>query len=357
MLFHITKNSFIINARNINRNIFSKCIQDFKWTLHDEYSHKVSFTNGIYKRYLLTRGSFKEVNQDDVNFFKSFMEDHRVITDKEELLGHNIDWLRSMKGSASLLLKPKTTKEVSDILRYCNDKNLAVCPQGGNTGIAGGSVPIFDEIIISTNLMNKVESLDEFSGVVICQAGCVLESLDQYVTQHGLMVPLDLGAKGSCHIGGNVSTNAGGLRLVRYGSLHGSVLGVEAVLASGEIVDCLSTMKKDNTGYSLKHLFIGSEGTLGIVTRVSIHCVTKPQATSVAFLGLDTFEDVLKTFKEARRKLGEILSSCEFIDDISLDSVTSNLNLSSPIGNNNKFYMLIETSAKGRIDINILKNE
>ena len=171
----------------------------------------------------------------------------------------------------------------------------------------------------------------------------VLEQLDTALAQHGLMVPLDLGAKGSCHIGGNVSTNAGGLRLLRYGSLHGTVLGVEAVLASGQVVDCLSSMKKDNTGYDLKHLFIGSEGTLGLVTRVSIACPARPKSINLALLSLPSFDSVVKTFKESKGQLGEILSSCEFIDAGSMDCVTGNLGLKCPLEPNN-FYMLIETS-------------
>ena len=167
------------------------------------------------------------------------------------------------------------------IVAHCSRRGLAICPQGGNTGLVGGSVPVFDEVVLSTILMNKIEAVSSDSGVAVCQAGVVLEQLDTELAKHGLMVPLDLGAKGSCHIGGNVSTNAGGLRLLRYGSLHGTVLGVEAVLASGEVLDCLSNMKKDNTGYDLKHLMIGSEGTLGLVTRVSIACPTRPRSINL----------------------------------------------------------------------------
>ena len=126
--------------------------------------------------------------------------------------------------------------------------------------------------------------------------------------EKGLMMPLDLGAKGSCHIGGNVSTNAGGLRLLRYGSLHGNVLGVEAVLADGTVMNCMSEMRKDNTGYDLKQLFIGSEGTLGVVTKVNVLLPSRPQSVNVAFLGLNTFDEVKQVYKTARSMLGEILS-------------------------------------------------
>ena len=148
----------------------------------------------------------------------------------------------------------------------------------------GGSVPVYDEIVISTELMNKIESVDENSGIVTVQAGVVLENLDNYLADFGLMAPLDLGAKGSCQIGGNVSTNAGGLRLIRYGSLQANVLGIEVVLPQegGPILDCLKVaLKKDNTGYHLKHLFIGSEGTLGIVTRIAIQCPPRPKSIKV----------------------------------------------------------------------------
>lgn len=171
-------------------------------------------------------------------------------------------------------------------MRHCNSRKLAVCPQGGNTGLVGGSVPVFDEIVLSTQLMNNVEHIDQMSGILICQSGCILEKLEETANEVGLCMPLDLGAKGTCHIGGNVSTNAGGLRLLRYGNLHGSVLGVEAVKADGTVLDLISNFKKDNTGYHLKHMFIGSEGTLGVVTKVAIACPTTSKAVNVAFLGM-----------------------------------------------------------------------
>ncbi|XP_018022427.1 D-2-hydroxyglutarate dehydrogenase, mitochondrial [Hyalella azteca] len=213
----------------------------------------------------------------------------------------------------------------------------------GNTGLVGGSVPVFDEVVISTSLMSNIESVDELSGVVVCQAGCVLETIDQHLEQFGFMMPLDLGAKGSCHIGGNVATNAGGLRLLRYGSLQGSVLGLEAVTADGTVLDCMSSLRKDNTGYHIKNLLIGSEGTLGIITKVAILCPVRPQAISLALLSLDSFSTALATACRAKSMLGEILSSCEFIDASSMECVTKNLNLVCPVAAAN-CYLLLETS-------------
>lgn len=176
-------------------------------------------------RYPVKRGNFAELSEKDVSQFESMLDKNRVLTSDDDTQGYNIDWMRSVRGSSRLILRPKTTEEVSEIMKYCGSRKLAVCPQGGNTGLVGGSVPVFDEIVISMNSMNKIETIDEYSGIVTCQSGVVLENLENAVREKGLCVPLDLGAKGSCHIGGNVSTNAGGLRLLRYGNLHGSVTG------------------------------------------------------------------------------------------------------------------------------------
>lgn len=286
------------------------------------------------------RGNYGSVRDSDLATFERLLPG-RVLTDS--LDGYNTDWLKTCRGASQVVLRPKSTEEVSAILKYCNEKKLAVVPQGGNTGLVGGSVSVFDEIVISTQLMNSIISLDEISGTLVCQAGCVLASLEDYLSNHKLTIPVDLGAKGSCHIGGNVATNAGGVRLLRYGSLHGNVLGLEAVLANGEVVDCLSTLRKDNTGYDLKQLFIGSEGTLGIITAVSLNCPQKPEAVSVAFLGCESFQSVLDIFKESRQKLGEVLSAFEFMDSQTMTVAKENLKLRSPI-EDHPFYVLIETS-------------
>nr|XP_037857180.1 D-2-hydroxyglutarate dehydrogenase, mitochondrial isoform X4 [Chlorocebus sabaeus] len=235
------------------------------------------------ERYPVRRLPFSTVSEQDLAAFERIVPGG-VVTDPEALQAPNVDWIRTLRGSSKVLLRPRTSEEVSHILRHCHERNLAVNPQGGNTGMVGGSIPVFDEIILSTARMNKVLSFHSVSGILVCQAGCVLEELSHYVEERDFIMPLDLGAKGSCHIGGNVATNAGGLRFLRYGSLHGTVLGLEVVLADGTILDCLTSLRKDNTGYDLKQLFIGSEGTLGVITAVSILCPPKPRAVNVAFL-------------------------------------------------------------------------
>ncbi|XP_036110898.1 D-2-hydroxyglutarate dehydrogenase, mitochondrial isoform X2 [Molossus molossus] len=294
------------------------------------------------ERYPVRRLPFSSVSEDDLATFERIIPG-RVITDPEELAASNVDWLRTMRGCSKVLLKPRTSEEVSHILRYCHERNLAVNTQGGNTGLVGGSVPVFDEIILSTALMNQVISFHNVSGILVCQAGCILEELSRYVEERGFIMPLDLGAKGSCHIGGNLATNAGGLRFLRYGSLRGTVLGLEVVLADGTVLNCLTSLRKDNTGYDLKQLFIGSEGTLGVITAVSILCPPKPGAVNVAFLGCPGFAEVLQTFSTCKRMLGEILSAYEFMDAECMQLVGHHLRLARPV-QESPFYVLVETS-------------
>ncbi|KAF9458212.1 hypothetical protein BDZ94DRAFT_1292129 [Collybia nuda] len=223
------------------------------------------------------------------------------------------------RGGSTTVLKPKTTQQVSQIMKWCNEKRIGVVPQGGNTGLVGGSVPIRDEVIVSLSNLNSVRSFDPISGILVADAGCILQSLTDYIAPHNHIMPIDLGAKGSCQIGGNVATNAGGLRLLRYGSLHGTVLGLEVVLPDGTVLDQLTTLRKDNTGYDLKQLFIGAEGTLGVITGVSILTPPAPQASNNVILALPSFDNVLPLYKIVKRQLSEILSAFEFIDRTSYD--------------------------------------
>lgn len=175
-------------------------------------------------------------------------------------------------------------------------------------------MPVFDEIVLNLGRMSKIRNFDEVSGIFVADAGVILEVADGYLAERNHIFPLDLGAKGSCQIGGNVATNAGGLRLLRYGSMHGNVLGIEAVLPDGTIVDDLSRLRKNNTGYDIKQLFIGGEGTIGIITAVSIQCPQRSQAQNVAYFGLESFEKAQAAFREAKGMLQEILSAFEMMD-------------------------------------------
>ncbi|KAK9474510.1 FAD linked oxidase [Dipodascopsis tothii] len=290
---------------------------------------------------------FARVTAEDMAAFEAMLGAGQVVTGADAE-GYNIDTMRKYKGQASVVLRPRTTEEVAAIMRHCHARRLAVVPQGGNTGLVGGSVPVFDEIVVSLALMNSVRAFDPVSGVLEVDAGCVLETADQYVAEHGYIFPLDLGAKGSCHIGGNVATNAGGLRLLRYGSLHGTVLGVEAVLADGTVVNGMSRLRKDNTGYDLKQLFIGSEGTLGVITGVAVLCPRRSAVVNVAFFGLESYEKVQQAFVRAKGELQEILSAFEFMDQEAVEHVGKMSGHLSPLDDKHRFYVLVETSGSNR---------
>ena len=292
--------------------------------------------NKLQRRFIT---KYKKLDQNDIKHFQQICN-----TLDSNLDNYNQDWMKKYKGNSKLVLRPKTTEQVSKIMQYCNQNKIAVCPQGGNTGLVGGSVPVNDEVILSTQLMNEITSFDSVSGILNVQAGCVLETLDNWLRERNFMMPLDLGAKGTCQIGGNVATNAGGLRLLRYGSLHGTILSLQVVLANGKILEMGKPLRKDNTGYDLKQLFIGSEGTLGIITGVSILAAPAPKATNVAVLGIDSFEQLQKAFILAKQNLGEIMSAFEFFDRSSLDLVVKHIDhMREPFETQSPFYVLIET--------------
>ncbi|KAH7405363.1 hypothetical protein KP509_15G067400 [Ceratopteris richardii] len=194
--------------------------------------------------------------------------------------------------------------------------------------------------------MDNIISFDEGNGILVCEAGCILEKLDSFLAEKGYMMPLDFGAKGSCQIGGNISTNAGGIHLLRYGSLRANILGLEIVLANGQVIDSLRSLRKDNTGYDMKQIFIGAEGTLGVVTKVSILTPARLSSRNVVFLGCKYFTDCQRALKEARSNLGEILSAFEFLDRKALDMVLSHSDgLRDPLPDSkHSFYLLVETT-------------
>lgn len=290
--------------------------------------------------------AYKTLDETDISYFKSILDPPSIIQNPDTLNSFNRDWMLKYCGQSKLVVQPTTPEQVSKILSYCNEKKLAVSPQGGNTSLVGGSVPVFDEIILSLSKLNKIRKFDEVTGILQCDAGIILQDADEYLQKQGYIFPVDLGAKGSCQIGGMVSTNAGGLRLLRYGSLHGSVLGLEVVLPNGRIIDAMHSLRKDNTGYDWKQLYIGSEGTLGIITGVSILSATRSKNINVTFVGVPDFFSVKKLFVKAKNDLGEILSAFEFMDGPSqkLTKVYRGNDCAYPLEGEYPYYVLIETS-------------
>ncbi|CAM0137888.1 D-2-hydroxyglutarate dehydrogenase, mitochondrial [Umbelopsis sp. WA50703] len=296
---------------------------------------------------------YKKIEQSDIDYFRSVLPESNVLEtskcSEETILGYVSDWYNLYRGSSSVVLLPRNTEQVQSILKYCNDQHIAVVPQSGNTSASGGSVPVFDEIVVSTKMMEEIRSFDPLSGALVCDAGCNLEKLDKYLADYGYQIPLDLPAKHLCRIGGNASTNAGGIRQMRFGNLHGSIMGLEVVLPDGTVLDNLSTMKKDNTGYHLKNLFIGSEGTLGYITAVSIQAARIRPAVNVLMLAFPSYEHVVQAYDYCKKRLSETISAFEVLDQDSIRCV-QNVDFqipkgsAFPIGDHHNFYVVMETA-------------
>jgi FAD/FMN-containing dehydrogenase len=209
------------------------------------------------------------------------------------------------------VVRPKTTDEVSALLKLCHRQKVPVTTQGGMTGLVRGGLPNANEIVLSMELMNKVEEVDTSTGVAIAQAGTPLQKIQERVEQDGFMFPLDLGSRGSCTIGGNISTNAGGNRVIRYGMTRDLILGLEVVKADGTVLKGLRKYIKNNTGLDLKHMFIGTEGILGVVTRAALRLFPAPAERQVALCALPSFGQVATFLKLARKHLGGELTAFE----------------------------------------------
>lgn len=247
---------------------------------------------------------------------------------------------------ASKILLPKSTDEVARILASCNEAGQTVVVQGGRTGCASGAVSSAPDIVISLEKMNVIEEIDEIGQTTTVQAGVVLEELQSQVSDKNLFLPLDLGARGSCMIGGNIATNAGGVNVIRYGMMRNLVLGLEAVLPDGRVISSMKRMLKDNSGYDLKQLFIGTEGTLGVVTRAILKLEPAVQSHETALLSVSSYDDVLKLLALSKKRLGSGLTSFELMWGDYYRAVTKGLGVRPPIEDIHPFYVLVEIEAK-----------
>eukprot|EP00934_Nitzschia_sp_Nitz4_P005124 Nitzschia sp. Nitz4//scaffold26_size159584//42967//44657//NITZ4_002479-RA/size159584-snap-gene-0.28-mRNA-1//-1//CDS//3329545046//5114//frame0 len=284
----------------------------------------------------------------DISHFQTLLNDKpgSIITaDSDAMEKYSTDITYKYKAkNPSVVLRPETTEQVSSILKYCNDQNIGVVPQGGNTGLVGGSVGLDSEIVLSLEKMNQIHSLDPSSGILKVQSGVILQELQDWAAARNFLVPVDLGAKGTCQIGGTVSTNAGGSYYYRYGSLHANIMGLEVVVADGSVLNLSydPSHLKDNTGYEMKHLFVGAEGTLGIVTNIALLCPPLPKAKTAAFLACATYDDVCATMALAKSELGEVLAAYEFMDGRILDLVEDH-GIPLPLDDKYPYCVLVET--------------
>jgi len=243
-----------------------------------------------------------------------------------------------------LLLRPSSTEQVSEILKACHAANQPIAPQGGMTGLVSAAAPLQGEISLSFERMKKVVEVDRLTSTMTVEAGVELQTIQEQADANDLLFPLDLGARGSCTIGGNLSTNAGGNRVIRYGMTRDLVIGVEAVLADGTIIDGLHKLRKNNTGYDLKQLFIGSEGTLGIITRAVLKLSSKPNSQAVALCGVNNFDKVANLLVHVQSKLGSNLSAFEVIWNNTYKLIDKYVpHVTVPLAGGYDFYVLVES--------------
>ena len=245
---------------------------------------------------------------------------------------------------ADAIVRPKNTEELSKVLSICNQLNQEVIPHGGLTGLAEGAISKKGQIAISSERMKDIEEIDEIGRTITVQAGVPLERVQEEAEKYNLMRAVDLGARGSCTIGGNISTNAGGNMVIKYGMMRDSVLGLEAVLADGKVVTSMNQMLKNNSGYDLKQLFIGTEGTLGFVTKAVLRLREKPKSINTALLCLDSFAQVIKLLKYLDKGLGGNLSAYEVMWKNYYEVVVqSNSSNTPPLPINSNYFVLVET--------------
>jgi FAD/FMN-containing dehydrogenase len=260
------------------------------------------------------------------------------------------DWRKKFFGRPLAVLRPASTEEVAALVRLCASHSVAIVPQGGNTGMCGAAVPdeSGQQVVLSLARLNRIRSLDPDNNTMTVEAGCILQTLQDTAASVDRLFPLSLGAEGSCQIGGNISTNAGGVQVLRYGNTRDLVLGLEVVLPSGEILDLLRGLRKDNTGYDLKQLFIGAEGTLGIVTAATLKLFPAPKATAVAFAALSSPAQAVRLLQHMRAELGERFTAFELMSNASIELIRTHFPASpKPFSDAHSWYVLMEASDGG----------
>lgn len=254
------------------------------------------------------------------------------------------DWSGVPAAAPKALLRPRDTQQVARALAICNRSGQSVVVQGGLTGLAGGACTRASDIALSLERMNRIEETDTVSGTMTVQAGAVLQHVQESALQAGMMFPLDLGARGSCTIGGTLACNAGGNRVLKYGMMRDQVLGLEAVLADGSVIGAMHKMLKNNTGFDLKNLLIGSEGTLGIVTRAVLRLRPRPECVATAWCGLPDYASVTRLLHQAQQKLPGGVSAFEVMWPSYCDYVLANVRgLRAPLPSRHAFYVLMES--------------
>ncbi len=271
--------------------------------------------------------------------------DAQVLTADADKQRFERDFWNQNHGRALAVLRPGATAEVAMVVKLAAQHGIKVVPQGGNTGLVNGGIPDASgtEVVLSLERMDKVRGIDASGDHMVVEAGCVLDAVRAKAAEVGRFFPLAMGSSGSCRIGGNLSTNAGGINVLRYGMARDLVLGLEVVLADGSVLDLMRPLRKDNTGYDLKQLFIGAEGTLGVITAAALRLVTQPKERVTIWLAVETPEAAVTVFKRCRDAFGELISAFEMLCSPGIEIAVEQLpNAQRPLATPQPWHLLIE---------------
>jgi len=282
----------------------------------------------------------------DINKFKKIVGNKNVITDEKDMGKYLKEWRGIYTGVAGAIVKPKSTKEVSNIIKYSYEKNISCIPQGGNTGLVGGQIPFSkNHIVISLERLSKIREINNINQSITVEAGLILSNLQKICEENNLLFPLSLASEGSCSVGGNIATNAGGVAVLHYGNTRELVMGLEMVLPNGSVINNLKTLIKDNTGYSLKDLFIGSEGTLGVITAATLKVFPKPKRVYTALIAVNSPKESIKILNYIKSNFSIPLTAFELMNNFSIELVKEHMNdILIPI-EKFKWLILIEFSS------------
>lgn len=270
-----------------------------------------------------------------------------AIRDPAAMVSYLKEWRDLWRGTSQLILRPASTAEVSAILKICNETKTPIIPQSGNTGLVGGQIPMNGEVVLSLDRMTRIIEVDAANDTMTVEAGAILKSVQEAADAVDRLFPLSLASEGSCRIGGNLSTNAGGLNVLAYGTARELCLGLEVVLPSGEIWNGLKKLRKDNTGYNLKELFLGSEGTLGIITAAVLKLYPKHRRQNTAIIGLSSVENAVSVLSLAKAKSGNRVVAFELLSAIGVEFAVKHMNAVNPVATPCPWYVLIEIADAG----------
>ncbi|PHQ79477.1 MAG: FAD-binding oxidoreductase [Coxiella sp. (in: Bacteria)] len=271
---------------------------------------------------------------------EKFFDHTQVSSEPDTLRQYGQDWTTVYKPDPAAIVFPQSTQQIQDIVKLANEQEFALVPSGGRTGYSGGAMATQGEVVVSLEKMRQITALNETDRLLYCQAGCALQTVQEHALAHQLYYPIDIASKGSCQIGGNIATNAGGNHVIRYGMTRQWVAGLTVVTGNGDVLKLNRALVKDNTGYDLKQFFIGAEGTLGIISDAILHVTSPPANPQTMLLAIHDIEDAIKVLVAFEAKVP--LLAFEFFDDNALDAVVSHHQLDAPFEKSARYYLLIE---------------